>query len=246
MTERPDDPVTEGVKELVKQLPVKAVYDDALAPAAREAGAALKDIVKALQLAVGAPIQYMAAWQDRYKAFLDRSVRRIPEENRIQPPPQILGPVLEGIRYEPEDTPIDEMFSELISRSMDRERADEAHPSYPYLIKQRSADEARILVLLSQNQYDWIDTAQLKPTCDGFHSHKVEVDELPRDTLDFPDRVNFYCDHLHNLGLAGRYKSRNTEIIRDPSGKQTGVRDFSKYRLTSLGEAFVRACVSTD
>jgi hypothetical protein len=109
MAEGPRDPIAEGVKELVKQLPVKAAYNDALSPAAKEAGAALKDVVKALYLAVGAPIQYLAAWQDRSRAFLDKAVRRIPEDKRVLPLPQILGPVLEGIRYEPEGTPLDEM-----------------------------------------------------------------------------------------------------------------------------------------
>lgn len=108
----------EFAKELVKQLPVKSIYKDVGSPAAKQAGQFGEDLFKVLQLAL-APIQYFAALQDRYRRFLDASVRRVPEERRIAPAPQILGPVLEGIRYEPEESPIEEMFSQLLSRSMD-------------------------------------------------------------------------------------------------------------------------------
>jgi hypothetical protein len=104
-------PEDEFAKELAKQLPIKQIYKDAASPAAKQLGQIGEDILKALQLALGAPVQYLAAVQDRYRRFLDRSIRRVSEQHRISPAPQILGPVLEGIRYEPEDTPIDELFS---------------------------------------------------------------------------------------------------------------------------------------
>jgi hypothetical protein len=43
MSELPD-PVTEAAKELVKQLPVKALYKDALSPAVKQTGTALEDV----------------------------------------------------------------------------------------------------------------------------------------------------------------------------------------------------------
>src|SRR5437016_2052486 len=108
-----NDPTTEFAKELARQLPVKAFYNDAAAPAAKQAGQFFEDVLKALQLAL-APVQLLAAWQDRYRNFLNKSVRQVPEERRISPAPQILGPVLEGVRYDPEGTTIDEMFSDLL------------------------------------------------------------------------------------------------------------------------------------
>jgi hypothetical protein len=132
----------EFAKELARQLPVKAIYQDAAAPAAMQTGQLLEDLVKVLQLAL-APVQLFGAIQDRYRKFLDTAVRRVPEANRVSPAPQIVGPVLEGIRYEPEHTPIDQMFSQLLSRSMDRERINEAHPAFPIIIKQLSSDEAK-------------------------------------------------------------------------------------------------------
>jgi hypothetical protein len=59
----------EFARELAKQLPVKAMYEDAAAPAAKQAGQLFQDLVKALQLAL-APVQLLAALQDRIEGFL--------------------------------------------------------------------------------------------------------------------------------------------------------------------------------
>lgn len=237
-----NDPTAEFAKELARQLPVKAIYDDAAAPAAKQTGQLFEDLVKVLQLAL-LPVQYLAALQDRFRRFLDKSVRGIPEERQISPAPQIIGPVLEGIRYEPEGTPIDEMFSELLSRSMDKERVNEAHPAYPFIIRQLSSDEARILKLLYQRQFDLVFTRDYDRATALFHGRKVEVDEFPRDGLTFPDNLNFYFARMSQLGLAGIYQEGNQEPLFDESRQQIGVRVRSKYRLTDLGQRFVRACI---
>jgi hypothetical protein len=242
MSEYSDDPTTEFAKELARQLPVKTAYKDIASPAAKQTGQLLQDVVKAVQLAL-APVQLFAALQDRYRNFLDISVRRVPEDRRVSPPPQIIGPVLEGIRYEPEGTPIDEMFSELLSRSIDSGRVNEAHPAYPMIIRQLSSDEARILKLLGSSQYDFVYTIDYNNATNLFSGRKVEIDTLPRDNLIFPGNVSFYLDHLYQLGLAGIFQQGNQAPLFDASGKQNGVRVSSKYRFTDLGQRFVRACI---
>ena len=149
MSDAPKDPVTAFAEELAKQLPVKAAYRDAVKPAAKQAGQLAQDLVKTIQLAL-APLQFAGAYQDRLRGFLDRSVRAVPEANRVSPASQILGPIVEGIRYEPADTPIDEMFSRLLSCSMNTEQLKDAHPAFPQIIKQVSADEA--ILLMSSRQ----------------------------------------------------------------------------------------------
>ena len=242
-------PEDEFAKELAKQLPIKQIYKDAASPAAKQLGQIGEDILKTLQLALGAPVQYLAAVQDRYRRFLDKSVRRVSEQHRISPAPQILGPVLEGIRYEPEDTPIDEMFSQLLSRSMDSERVHEAHPAYPILIKQLSADEARILAALKDQQFDLVYTRDFDRVANLFYGmHKVESDSLPRDGLIFPNNIPMYFNHLDKLGLAGCFQQGNQEPLFSDSEQrvQIGVRVRCKYMLTDFGKQFVHACIESD
>lgn len=229
----------EFAKELARQLPVKDIYADAGKAAARQAGQLFEDIVKTLQLAL-APLQVVGAYQDRFREFLDRSVRRVPEDQRISPAPQILGPVLEGVRYEPEGTPIDEMFSQLLSCCMDSGRVDKAHPSYPIIIKQLSSDEAKVLKSLRNAKYRFVRVHHFK---DGMsYAGDIEVDELPRDTLQFPGNVSFYMAHLRRLGLASLYETRPQQPIF-VDGHQTGTRTFSEYRLSDVGRRFIEACI---
>ncbi len=237
-----DDMLGKVVAEVMKQLPVKQLYDDAAAPGAKELGVMFEDLAKTLRLCL-APLQYSAALQDRFGAFIERSVRRIPDENQIPPAPQIIGPVLEGARYEPEGTPIDEMFSQLLSRSMDKKRVEEAHPAYAHLIKQLSSDEARILLLLQHGDYDYIFTEDLNRETNLFVNRQVEQDTLPRNDLDFPNNISFYMNHLDVLGLAKLLQLGHQEPI-EFNGVQTGTRVRCRYSLTKLGTAFVSACSS--
>jgi hypothetical protein len=241
MSDVPKDPATAFAEELAKQLPVKAVYRDAVKPAAKQTGQLALDLVKTIQLAL-APLQFAGAYQDRLRAFIDRSVRAVPEADRVSPAPQILGPIVEGIRYEPEGTPVDEMFSKLLSSSMNSDRFGEAHPAYPMIIRQLSSDEAQILSALKIQQYDYVYTRTYNSTTNLFYGPPAfEVDALPRDQLVFPDNVPLYMQHLDKLGLAGIFQVGNQETLVD-GGKQTGVRVRSTYRLTEFGEAFVRTC----
>jgi hypothetical protein len=180
MNDAPKDPTTVFAEELAKQLPVKAVYRDAVKPAAKQLGQIAQDIVKTIQLAL-APLQVAGAYQDRLRAFLDRAVRQVPEDRRISPPPQILGPIVEGIRYEPEETPIDQMFQHLLSTSMDADHSKDAHPAYPLIVKQLSSDEAKILAVVKNSQFEYVYTQDYDQQANLFRGHHVEVDSLPRE-----------------------------------------------------------------
>lgn len=237
-----DDPVGEFAKELARQLPVKKIYNEAISPTAKQTGQLAGDIAKAIHLAL-APLQFLAAYQDRLRHFIDTSVRRVPKDKQVSPAPQILGPVVEGIRYEPEGTPIDEMFSQLLSRAIDNDRVHEAHPAFPIIIKQLSSDEAKILVALKSAGYEYIYTSNYERKTNLFYGRNVEADKLPRDGLVYPDNVPFYMDHLHQLGLAGIYQLGNQEPLMSGEPRvQTGVRVKSEYRLSELGVRFVKAC----
>ncbi len=239
-----EDPAADIAKELAKCFPLNELYADSIKPPAVEIGNISSDLLKVIQLAL-APVQLLAAVQDRYRSFLDQSVRRVPPDQRISPAPQILGPVLEGIRYEPEGTPIDEMFSQLLSRAIDSKRVDEAHPSFPLLIKQLSRDEAVILSKLKERTYEYVYTSTLDRETNRFIRNPAEIDELPDHILQFSGNLSFYMNHLSSLGLAGIYDYKNPEPIhgeRDGNLVQTGTRVFCRYLLTDVGCRFITAC----
>jgi hypothetical protein len=242
MPSEPTDIATEIAKEVVKQLPVKQVYEEGASPAVREAGQFLGDLVKTLRLVL-MPFQVAAAYQDRIKTVIDRSIRAVPEKNRIAPAPQILGPVLEGVRYEPIDTPIDEMFSRLLSSSMDATRQGDAHPSFPGIIKNLSADEARLLQSIAEQPFKQISSAKLDRVRNLFEPATIEVLAIPEDDLTFPANGTIYLEHLHQLGLIEMSVTRSPEPIME-DGVQVGVRNFGEHQLSRWGRQFIRACTA--
>lgn len=245
------DLATAIATEVAKQIPVKDAYEDALKPGVKQVGTIVEDLTKVILLGL-APVQFAAALQDRYRTFLDESVRRVPEAERVSPVPQILGPVLEGIKYEPEDSPITEMFSQLLSSSMDRGRVQDAHPAFSQIVRQLSQDEAVLLnsmwrLLKDENRsYRQQFTQDYDRNTATFSNIKMEIDELPREKLMFLENVEFYCQHLYALGITAFYDSDRQEPLYEvnENGQQTlqnGVRVFKVLRFTDVGLKFMTA-----
>lgn len=220
--------------ELAKHLPVKEAYTDLAQPAAKQSGQLAEDLVKALQLAL-APVQLLGALQDRFRRFVDRSVRRVPEDKRVSPAPQIAGPILESIRYESEGTPIDEMFSQLLSRACDSDRASEAHPAFPLLVRQLSVDEAKILVQLKKRM-----TLQLRQHFDAAKNYfsTPELVQHSLENLAHPENLSMYLGHLRHLGLAGEEVMYRENV---PLGQTGYYRLAVDQVLTPFGWHFVSA-----
>ena len=138
------------------------------------------------------------------------------------------------------------MFSELLSHSIDQDRVQEVHPAYPLIVKQLSADEAKILVRLNGRDFDYVYTRTFDAQTNLFSGvPAIEVDAFPRDELSFPDNIIFYFNHLNQLGLAGIYQIGNQEALFD-GAIQTGTRSRSQFRLTNFGRRFVKACIGTS
>jgi hypothetical protein len=233
----------EIVKAIAKQFPVKAAYTDAIKPAAKQVGRLAEDVVKALRLALF-PLTVAAGFQDRFQRFVKEAVSRVPEKRRVSPAPQIVGPVLEGVRYETEGSTIDQMFSKLLSTSMDSEHLKDAHPSFPIMIRQLSSDEAKILnsMFVSGEHPKVVQVFELRG---GLAITSTEKNELPVTGLDFPENISMYMDRLIRLGLIQLHAEKPMETIV-VGGSQTGGRNFLICKFTETGESFMRACSSAS
>lgn len=243
-----DDKTLELVKAIADRLPIKEAYDDALKKPAVVAGDIAADILKTVHIAL-LPFIYTAALRDRFVRFIDKAVRDVPEERRVPPASQILGPTLEGLRYEPEDTPIEEMFQQLLSRSMDKNRNAEAHPSYPHLIRQLSSDEALMLKMLGTKSYRFSNSLVTdEEDRDLFGPIKQEREDFPVSVLVFPQNLQFYRERLTTLGLAGDWEAGDIERVPDHGVTKSGRKWSHKvifhnwFGLTNPGKRFVRAC----
>jgi Abortive infection alpha len=138
------------------------------------------------------------------------------------------------------------MFSQLLSASMDSGRVSNAHPSFPHIVKQLSADEAKLLnaLFLTPKPLRLVQTFRLAGGLS--FPGDTEIDELSStDGLVFPANVAMYRDHMQQLGLLRYSVERAMEPII-AGLVQTGGRNFLEYRLTEFGLKFMRACSATQ
>jgi len=136
-----------------------------------------------------------------------------------------------------------------LSRSVDRDRVHEAHPSYGIIIKQLSSDEGKILSLLNRQSYNHISTRTVD---DSFlRREHVEFDDFPKADLTYPENFPFYWAQLNHLGLAAFFSPgelRETGPISEtqfiPGAQGAVMRSRVIYALTSRGRRFMSACTS--
>ena len=88
---------------------------------------------------------------DAFRDSLNKKIDAIPEDKRVLPPLNVVGPALEASKYYIENEVLREMFAELISSSMNSDKTGLAHPSFAEIIKQLSPLDAKLLSDVSES-----------------------------------------------------------------------------------------------
>jgi Abortive infection alpha len=230
-----------GLGDLIPKEVVQQAYKDGVSGAAKEIGKLGKDAVKTLRFLL-APLQIGAALQDRLARMVERISNKVPASQRMEPPAELVGPTLEKMRYLDEGGPLWTMFEEVLTRSIDVEKNTTVHPAFPHIISQLSRDEAWILFRLRQKKvFNVVDTLDYDKTQNRFFNRKVEKSEIPDAELYRPESVELYYSHLESLSLLNWPVEKQDPIVSQ--GVQTGLRRYSKMRLTDFGNVFVEACI---
>jgi hypothetical protein len=229
-------------EQIIKALPVKEVYDDGFQPAVREAGKAFREVLAAGRFIL-APIEYIAAWRPRWERYLKRVSEIVPEEKLIQANPEIVGPVILNLPFAEEQGLRAEAFVQLLARSVDKDRASEAHPAYAQIIGQLHPDEALILYLLKKQAYHLTEQSNLVAGTTNFKRPEQVSCDFPASKLAFPQNFRLYMDHLYHLSLGSVGRYGNQDIVKDADNKQIAVRNNYCIRLLSFGERFANACI---
>jgi hypothetical protein len=143
----------EKIGNLFGQETIKKVYEDGASPAVQETGKLLFDLAKTFRLFT-APIQLLAAYQDRLSSHLEKVRHSVKEENQIDAPASLSGPIIEKLKYLEGDNYLTRLYLNLLSRSIDKERVNEAHPAFCHIIEQLSSDDAYILYFAKSEPLD--------------------------------------------------------------------------------------------
>jgi hypothetical protein len=158
----------------------------------------------------------------------------------LSSPQQAAGYSLK-IKYMDDDNVLYELFEELLARSIDSERIDEAHPSFIHIIAQISHDEAIILFELKKYDFEVVDIMDLDHEKNQFTNKKIERTDIPFDKLLYKNNISMYCYHLESLSLVSLPFIKQ-DPIKD-GNLQIGLRRYGNVQLTEFGRYFVNACV---
>ncbi|MDO8787500.1 MAG: Abi-alpha family protein [Sulfuritalea sp.] len=230
-----------GAGQIVNSEVAKRTYDDALSPTMRELGGLGGDTLKAFRLFT-APIQLVAAYQDRFSAFCNRVRQRVPEEQQCEAPAEIGRPVMEAFASTSDDGPLMSMFEELMAKAIDKREAGKLSPSFPNIIRGLSPLQAKLIASL-------INTQQI--TDDLINTYENRIVQRLYANFDFAD----FGDHAHHLTISQDLKEKNILLItRDlsvdlpkvypdlevPEGHELR---RTSFQLSMFGRWFASACV---
>lgn len=218
------------------------MYEDGGPKPVSKTGELLTDVVKTARL-FAAPFQIAAAYQDRFRRYLDRVVRQVPEERQIPAPARIAGPVFEELHYLDENDPIAEMYISLLAKAIDKEKVDTAHPAFVKVIGFLSPDEALILHLLASKEYEEHYESDYDRNKNLFQNKRIIYQEFPVGDLIYPEIFYVYTSHLISLDLIAFPVYKQEPTWEDDENRiQNGEKGYAKLILTEFGLMFVRAC----
>lgn len=254
-----------AVTSLVKAVPI---YEDAVQPLAKEAGKALKTVGKTVNMAL-APLRGLVWGFERIEEFVQTKVAKklesTPVENICTPDLSIAGPALESLKYTGHKEKLCDLYANLLASAMDKQTAKTAHPGFVEIIRNMSADEARILEYIYKNDAaPIVDIKKVLSKNAGSVAIRELVSTLGNDSAcEHPDLSGSYLINLERLGLVEIPKDSyitkpdaydriiNDDLIKsiidnlNATGGTEYKGDFKKYhvRCTVFGKQFYQACV---
>lgn len=259
--------VVDAVTGIAKAVPV---YQDVVQPAAQEIGKALQTVAKTVHIAL-APVSALVWGYDQVKEFVSTKVadrlKNVPPENIVTPKPNIAGPVLESLRYTGHEESLSDLYANLLAASMDKSTAHGAHPAFAEIIKQLTADEAKLVGLFVHNIPLPLLNVRWKyknptPEKNGGKDVLVNFSQLGIAAgCEFPQMTPTYIDNLCRLGLADvpamfHYTSQGVyePLENAPEVQQLKLQieqnpefefeiEQKSLMVTELGKQFARICI---
>lgn len=130
------------------------IYNDALKKPIASSSNVIETVVDFFHNTILYPLQkyniYAKNKLENYANRLQEKAKKIPEENLIQPKVNILGPVMEGLKYNLDEEHIKEMFTNILLSDMDSRKQSKVKPAYIEIVKQLSKEDAEFLMLLKK------------------------------------------------------------------------------------------------
>jgi hypothetical protein len=200
-----DDQLKAQLREQAKDSPAMKAAAEAHAKRIAVKQEMLLKLFMPLALMLGISRGY---FESQFSADMSEKIKDVPEEDLVPPKPSIAGPTMQALGYSLDEPDLKEMYLQLLATAVDGRRSDQAHPSFVEVIRQLSADEARLLTVVLNETHSPIiritRTDQSDPA-GGFsvlQSHVINwVDRAAGDRQVEHPSSSVYVDNWIRLGL---------------------------------------------
>lgn len=198
---------------------------------------------------------------NNYQKELEQKATAIPPENLVEPKVNILGPAVEGLKYNLDEEYIKDMFTNILLADMDNRKQSKVLPSYIEVVKQLSIDDAKFLNFSKVNQLKNEPLMQLQinttdggcyiPSNDMFLITKQGYQLIPAIVLDNLSRLKIididFMTWRNNVSLyTDAFEKIKEETMLHTISGDNQYLAFSKglLKITDFGQNFIDICLS--
>ncbi len=164
----------------------KEIIKNAVEPASKEVGGILKTFTGFFNNVVLYPLKCLNMTFEqkaiKFEKKLQEKYNDIPVENRTDCPINILGPVLESLKYNIDEEYMQELFSNLLISSMDKAKQSNVHPKYAKIISEMNEVDARVFDFIIKNYDGYIKSGKVSIQIKGTNQYYIGA--LPDWLLD--------------------------------------------------------------
>lgn len=172
----------------------------------------------------------------------------------IEPAIEIVGPVLEAMRYTIDNKDLRELYMELLATASDEKREKLVHPSYVEVIRRMNSFDAKLFRFLAPNK-GYVLAANPKIHING--SNQYFVNAMPDWFVSPPDfaddifMLSASLVRLEQFGLLDLMYDRSASeadyswVLNSPL-LQKQVRDFTGGKLNNVSIQFTRSVVMVN
>lgn len=199
----------------------------------------------------------------RYAKDIDDEVSKIPNDSiNNNPDISVIGPALEASKYYVEKTDVRKMFAKLIAAEFDARSSDKVHIAFVEIIKQMSANDAKLLKILpkvgplaefrlyanDRKSYtslgkDIIYIPGLIET--NFENNAISINNLSRLGIVELSHVSSLVDETiyKAYEVFDEYK-QGTKIVQEHPGNYSSMEVSSgSFSITPFGDVFKKICL---
>lgn len=204
---------------------------------------------------------YLEQHFENYTIEQREKINAIREENRIEPPMNILLPSMEALKCCLDQDELRSMFSTLLANSMDVTKKNIAHPSFVDIIRQLSASDAKYINELKNGCDFYYTVVEYREQVEELKSYRVLLTNIsePEPDITLINKNSIILTNLDRLGLIkiDLNKSLNDEIylpyktnemmvalkpFQENSENEIKIKQ-GNFTITPYGKLFIDCCL---